>query len=211
VPQSREDLRAERLRELDAQLARAKSAVAVVGLIVQGREARAWPAAEPLEVTFASSGDAGLSAGVWVALRRGDVDAALEALVAVSAEQFVVGEREELGSGYRLQTVEEAHPLPDVPQLQRQVAAMLDIPVDVVAVVADWGPDDPRTHAEIDALLDSRFGPAVAADNGAAAPRPGGALTMSVAELADVLQLTPAQGKVLATLVRRAGLSVSGE
>jgi hypothetical protein len=208
VAQSKDDLRAERLRELDVLLARAAATVAVMSQLVQSREARAWPADAPLEVAFAASGDDGaaLSAGVWVALRRGDIEAVLEALVGASREQFVIGEREELGDGYRLQTVEEAHPLPDVELLQAQVGAMLDIPRDVVAILAEWGPDDPRTRAEIDALLDSRFG-AVTVDGQAA--RPGGALTMSVAELADVLQLTPAQGKVLATLVRRAGLSIT--
>jgi hypothetical protein len=83
---------------------------------------------------------------------------------------------------------------------------MLGIPDDVLRVVAGWGPDDPRTRAEVDVLLDSRFGSA----NGGSVQADGpNALSMSVAELADVLQLTAGQAKVLATLARRAALTIT--
>ena len=68
---------------------------------------------------------------------------------------------------------------------------------------------------EIDDLLDRRFGPPGAAPPAAppvpaAVPAAQGRLTMTVAETADVLQLTEAQAKVLATLVRRVGVTIIG-
>lgn len=263
---SKEAARRQREREHEALMQAAAREVGALAKLVSGREARTQGDG-PLEVAFAAArGDAAsepaLSAGVWVALRRGDVEAALEALIAVSSERFVLGTREELGDGYRLRTVEEVRMLPDLAALRAQLAAMLGIPVDVVAILGEWGPDDPRTTTEIDLLLDSRFGGA--RRRGAAAARPtedgpdgpdpvttpppprpsfpaprawpaGGTdgsprpdafddhaasreatradrapLSMSVAELADVLQLSAAQGRVLSTLVRHARLTVVG-
>lgn len=242
--------RREREREHAALLAAAASEVAALASLVRAREDRA-PAGLALEIAFASARDDAradqptLPAGVWVALRRGDVDAALEALIAVSGERFVLGAREELGEGYRLRTVEDVRVLPDVGALRSQLASMLDIPTDVLAILSGWGPDDPRTSGEIDLLLDSRFGPAGSSgdastqddlraraahasdaertslfvqpvpDEGSAAlqapsePRPP--LTMYVAELADVLQLSAAQARVLATVVRHTRLAVTDE
>jgi hypothetical protein len=202
---SKQDQRAARLREFDALIARATASMTVLALIVQGREARETTGDKPLEVTFAA-GDSPLPAGLWVALRRDDIETALDLLAGVSETSFVVGEREEMGSGYRLETVEEKRPLPDVDLLRRRLDEMLGIPDDVLRVVAGWGPDDPRTRAEVDVLLDSRFGSA----NGGSVQADGpNALSMSVAELADVLQLTAGQAKVLATLARRAALTIT--
>ncbi len=58
-------------------------------------------------------------------------------------------------------------PLPDVELLIGQLAAFLHVPRDVVAIISGWGADDPRTAAEIDTLLEQRFGPPAAAT-----PRP---------------------------------------
>jgi hypothetical protein len=194
---SKDAERRERQREYDTRMDAAANAVAAFALLVRGRETRAATGSAPLEVVFAAAGgEAALPAGVWVALRRGDVDAAIEALTAVSSERFVLGEREELGDGYRLRTVEEVRMLPDV-----------------VAILGEWGPDDPRTAGEIEELLDSRFGP-VRSPAPAAAPTPveeRTELAMSVAELADVLQLSAAQGRVLTTLVRHAVLTVTDQ
>jgi len=206
---SKEDLRRERVREFQALIERAGAALSALALIVQGREARASAGDTPLEVAFAEAGVDGpaLPAGLWVALRRGDVEMAVQLLARSSGLEFVVGEREEMGSGYRLETVAEKRPLPDVELLQDRLALVAGIPRDVVAVLAEWGADDPRTLAEVDALLDIRFGPresAAAADPGEAA-----ALSMSVEELAAVLQLGPAQAKVLATLARRTMLAIT--
>jgi hypothetical protein len=202
---SKQDQRAARLREFDALIARATASMTVLALIVQGREARETTGDKPLEVAFAA-GDSPLPAGLWVALRRDDIETALDLLAGVSETSFVVGEREEMGSGYRLETVEEKRPLPDVDLLRRRLDEMLGIPDDVLRVVAGWGPDDPRTRAEVDVLLDSRFGSA----NGGSVQADGpNALSMSVAELADVLQLTAGQAKVLATLARRAALTIT--
>ncbi len=211
--------RADRLREYAAALEVARHAVAALGAVVRGREAREWSADEPAEVVFAATEVDGraLPAAVWVALRRDDVDAAIEAMSAASRTPFLVAAHEELGEGYRLQTVEETRPLPEIDLLLTQLAAMLDIPPDVLAMIAEWGAGDPRGQGEIDQLLDRRFGPAAApAEPGSAGPaaaptpRPSGAgLTMTVAEAADVLQLSEAQRKVLATLVRRVGVSVT--
>jgi hypothetical protein len=193
-----------RLAEYQAALDAARAPVAVLQLLAQGREARAQPGHEPLEVVFAATrvnDEEALPAAVWVALRHGDVDASLAALLGASRTEFVVGEHEELDATYRLRTVEERRVLPDVGVLQMQIAAMLDIPWDVVTMLCEWGPHDPRTQKEIDALLDGRL-------PGAAASRPG-RLRMTADELAALLQLTPEQGKLLATLVRQADVTIT--
>lgn len=208
MPATKDDQRRERLHEFDLLLASASAAVGALALLVQGREARAGTDDAALEVTFAGAdtGRSPLPGGLWVALRRGDIEMALELLVRASDVIFVVGEREEMGSGYRLETVAETRTLPDVDLLQAQLAAVLDLPLDVVVLLAEWGADDPRTAAEVEALLDARFG--AVAD--ATAPSPGAAtLSMSVDELADVLQLEPKQAKVLATLAGRAVLTIT--
>jgi hypothetical protein len=206
---SKDEQRAARLREFEASLKHATDAIGALSLVVQGREARAVPGDPPLEVAFAASEDAHatLPAGLWVALRRGDIGTGVELLAAVSDRHVVVGEIEAMGSGYRLETVEEKRALPDPELLQTRLGAMLDIPADVLGVLAEWGPDDPRTRDEVDALLDSRFGPAPASS---AESAEFSALSMSVDELADVLQLAPKQAKVLATLARRTELTVIG-
>jgi hypothetical protein len=207
---SKDEQRSARLREFDGLLQRATAAVGALALLVQGREARAEAGSPPLEVAFAGPvADGGapvLPAGLWVALRRGDVDTAVQLLADVSGCDFVVGEIDTMGSGYRLETIEEKRALPDVGLLQARLAAVLDIPADVVGVLAGWGPDDPRARAEVEALLDGRFGP----DPQAAPPEEFPALSLPVAELADVLQLTPKQAKVLTTLARRTRLTIIG-
>lgn len=201
---TKESSRAQRLREYEALRERAVLAVSTMGVLVRGREVRGWRGAEPPEVAFASAeiDERALPAGVWVALRRDDVQTVLEAITEISLLSFVVSQHEEMGEGYRLQTVEETRTVPDVSLLLAQLGATLGIPADVLGVLAEWGADDPRTRPEIDALLDSRVGPVEAP--------PGATLTMSVQETADVLQLSPAQAKVLATLVRCAGVTITG-
>lgn len=184
-------------------------AVAAMGVVVRAREARQWTLPEPPEVVFAATSvdERALPAAVWVALRRDDVPGAVEAMSAASQTTFLVSSREEMGEGYKLQTVDETRPLPEASLLIAQLAAMLDIPPDVLAIIAEWGAEDPRTHSEIAQLLDRRCGAA-----GAVAPVPtptGDGLSMTVAETADVLQLTEAQAKVLATLVRRVGVTIT--
>ena len=76
----------------------------------------------------------------------------------------------------------------------------------VLAVIGQWGLEDPRTAGEVNALLDSRFG--AAGQERPTAATPGG-LIMTVQEAADVLQLSPAQTKVLTTLVRRVGVTIT--
>jgi hypothetical protein len=206
---SKDEQRRARLHEFHALIERAGRAVGALALIVQGREARAGAGDPPLEVAFAEADapEPALPAALWVALRRGDVEMALDRLARASELDFVVGERDEMGSGYRLETVEEKRRLPDVDLLQERLACVVGIPRDVVAVLAEWGADDPRTRAEVDALLDSRFGavaPVTAPD-----PARAAALSMSVDELADVLQLEPGQAKVLATLAARAELWIT--
>jgi hypothetical protein len=205
---TKDDLRRERLREFDGLMTRAGTAVTALALLVQGREARAGADDAPLEMIFAGAdvGKPALPAGLWVALRRGDILGALDLLVDASDVTFVVGEREEMGSGYRLETVAETRGLPDVDLLQAQLAAVLDIPLDVVALLAAWGADDPRTATEVNALLDARF---AAAGRAEARSLGSGTLSMSVDELADVLQLAPEQAKVLATLARRAAMTIT--
>jgi hypothetical protein len=205
---AQEQSRAERLREYEQTVARAARVVAVMGAVVRGREARGWHEAEPPEVRFAacaSEDGRALPAAVWVALRRDDGPSVLDELTGSSIEQFVLSRREEVGEGYRLQSVEETRPVPDVDLLLGQLARLLEIPVDVLGVLGQWGIDDPRTESEVDALLDSRFGRAT----GSTGPTDAGGLSMSVQETADVLQLTPAQAKVLATLVRRVGVTIT--
>lgn len=203
-------------------MTQARRLVDVMGVLVRGREARG-AADEPPEETFAAvhSADARmLPAAVWVALRREDTATVLDALTAVACETFLLCEREEIGEGYRLHTVAETRPVPDTALLLTQLSGALSIPVDVLGVLGDWGTDDPRTATEIEALLASRFGTADGAPGAPAEPelsrqrrapaaRRAGELTMSVQETADVLQLTPAQVKVLATLVRKAGVTIT--
>jgi hypothetical protein len=206
---TKDDQRRERLREYDALMARAGTAVTALALLVQGREARASAGEPPLEMAFAraDTGTRSLPAGLWVALRRGDILGALDLLAGASELTFVVGEREEMGSGYRLETVVETRGLPDVDLLQEQLAVVLDIPLDVVALLAAWGSDDPRTATEVNVLLDARCG--ATGRSGGAATVAAGTLSMSVDELADVLQLAPEQAKVLATLARRAAMTIT--
>jgi hypothetical protein len=208
---TKEDQRRERLREYDGMMTRAATAVTALALLVQGREARVRADDAPLEMTFAAAdvGKPPLPAGLWVALRRGDTLMALDLLAGASDVEFVVGEREEMGSGYRLETVAETRALPDIDLLQAQVAAVLDIPLDVVALLAAWGADDPRTATEVNELLDARF--SAAGRSGAHESRSDGSgtLSMSVDELVDVLQLSPEQAKVLATLARRAAMTIT--
>lgn len=197
-----------RVAEYEAALDAARTPVAVLQLLAEGREARAEPGDEPLEVVFAATkvNDAeALPAAVWVALRHGETDASLAALLGASRTEFVVGEHEELDATYRLRTVEERRVLPDVGVLQMQMAAMLDIPWDVVVMLCEWGPEDPRTQKEIDALLDGRLG---AGGSGGASSRPG-RLHMEANELAALLQLTPEQTKLLSTLVRQADVTIT--
>lgn len=210
----REHSRADRVREHAAAVDLAREKVAAMGVLVLAREARSATTDTPLELQFAAAQPEGraLPAAVWVALRRGSVEAAVDAMTAVSQSRFLIEEREEIGEGYRLQTVEETRPLPEVDLLLAQLAELLDIPVDVLSVLADWGADDPRLRAEIDELLDSRFGPAVRGPRIPPAPEPEaagvaeparelGRLEMTVAQTAAVLRLDNDQTRTLATLV----------
>lgn len=206
-----------RLAEYQAALDAARMPVAVLQLLAEGREQRTRPGEEPLEVAFARTRvneEDGLPAAVWVALRHGNVDASLAALLGASRTEFVVGEHEELDATYRLRTIEERRVLPDVGVLQMQMAALLDIPWDIVTMLCEWGPDDPRTQKEIDTLLDGRMGAATAsapsgAPTGAPAGGQSGALRMSADELSALLQLNPKQGKLLHTLVRQADVTIT--
>lgn len=172
---------------------------AVLAGVVRAREERGWTEPEPPEVRFAVEGP--LPAAVWIALRREDTVMVLDALAAASETQFVVDRHEQLGEGFKLETVEETRPVPDVAPLVAQLGTMLDIPTDVLTMLGQWGMDDPRTAGEINALFDSRF-------DGTAGATPSG-LMMSVQEAAEVLQLTPAQTQVLATLVRKVGVTIT--
>ena len=147
--------RADRVREYAATIEMAAVPVAAMGVLVRAREAREWVAHEPPEVVFAATevDERALPAAVWVALRRDDVDGAIDAMTAASQTTFLIESREEMGEGYRLQTVEETRPLPEIDLLLGQLAAMLDIPVDVLRMLAEWGPDDPRTENEIADLV----------------------------------------------------------
>jgi len=215
---SQEQSRSERLREYDKTITQAAQVVAVMGAVVRAREARGWHEADPPEVAFAAQTDEdgrALPAAVFVALRRDDTATVLDALTEASAETFLIARREEMGEGYRLQVVEETRTLPDLALLRSQLSAVLGIPADVLEVLGQWGVDDPRTAGEVNALLDSRFGAAGAPPAPNAAPPATssttrtGRLAMSVQETADVLQLTDAQAKVLATLVRRVGVTIT--
>jgi hypothetical protein len=158
----KEQRRRDRVREYDGALAAARSALAVLALFVRGRESRASD--ETLEETFAATvpdtvdGRPPFPAAIWVALRQGDVDGALHLLITLSTTNFVMAAHEQLDAGYRLTSVEENRGLPEVDRLESQLARFLHVPVDVIAVITGWGPDDPRTAAEIDALLEPRFG-----------------------------------------------------
>jgi len=201
----------QRLVDYEAALDAARGPVAVLQLLAQGRERRSQPGDRPLEVAFAATpvnDEDALPAAVWVALRHGNVEASAAALLGASRTEFVVGEHEELDAGYRLRTIEERRVLPDVGVLQLQLAALLDIPWDVVAMLCEWGPDDPRTQTEIDALLDARFDARLDGPLGDTAPR-GHRLEMSADELAALLQLTPEQGRLLDTIVRQADVTIT--
>lgn len=202
--------RADRLREYSSLLEAARAPVAAMGVLVRAREARPWPGGDPPEVVFATTEVDGraLPAAVWVALRRDDVDAAIEAMAGVSRTTFLIESREEMGEGYRLQTVEETRPVPEVEVLLAQLSAMLAIPADVLAVLAEWGADDPRTEPEIADLLDRRLGAGPAPAPRPAAPSADG-LTMSVADVVDVLRLSEEQARALATLVRRVPVTLT--
>lgn len=209
-----QEQRAARLREYNAECDAARVVAAVMSAVVRGRQDRAGDDIEPFEVAFAENGV--LPAAVWVALRSDDIDTVMDALAAASEREFVISEREEMGAGYRLQKVEEKRTLPDASLLLDQLAAMLRIPTDVLGVLGQWGPDDPRTSVEVNALLDSRFGalprgPRAKEDTESTAspPASGSGLRMSVKEAADVLQLSEAQRKVLATLVKRVGVTIT--
>lgn len=162
---TKDEARRERLREYEAALAAAREPVAVLSLFAQGREARAG--GQLLEEAFSATAPEGiedvapLPAAVWVALRQGDIDATVAALVRLSRSDFLLASHEELDSSYRLTTVEERRGMPDVELLQAQLAAFLQIPGDVVTIISNWGADDPRTAAEIAKLLDQRFGSTV--------------------------------------------------
>lgn len=203
--------RADRVREYAATVEMAAVPVAAMSMLVRAREARDWASAEPPEMVFATTtiDDRALPASVWVALRREDVDGAIDAMTAASQTTFLIDAREEMGEGYRLQTVEETRPLPETELLLAQLSAMLDIPTDVLGMLAEWGPDDPRTENEIADLLDRRLGRSetpVAARH--AVPSPDG-LTMSVSDVVDVLRLSDEQARALATLVRRVPVTLT--
>jgi hypothetical protein len=236
---TKDELRRERLREYDAALTAARSRVAVLALFAAGRETRA--AGELLEEAFAATAVDGveaadaLPAAVWVVLRQADIDATLELLMRMSRVEFVLSAHEELDARYRLTKVEERRPLPDVELLIAQLAAFLHVPRDVVAIIAGWGPEDPRTAAEIDTLLQQRFGgpaadqpaPGPMATRGAAAAdragtqparaaiagagRVGGGLRMSSAEFCALLNLAPEQRAVLSTLVRQTEITIAAD
>ncbi|MEO6500922.1 MAG: hypothetical protein ABIQ09_03325 [Jatrophihabitantaceae bacterium] len=233
---TKDELRRERLREYDAALTAARSPVAVLALFARGREARAG--GELLEEAFAATAVDGvdeadlLPAAVWVALRHGDVEATVELLLRLSRTEFVLAAHEELDAGYRLTKVEERRPLPDVELLIGQVAAFLRVPRDVVAIISGWGAEDPRTVAEIETLLEQRFGsvvngrsgsgarPAEPATSGTATNRPETArfptsgtaasgLRMSSAEFGALLNLSPEQCAVLGTLMRQTEITIT--
>lgn len=197
----------DRMREYAARVEAARAPVAVLARFAQAREARG--AGGALEVEFASTpvGDGpSLPAAVWVALRQDDVDAVTDLLTEHATEQFLIAEHEQLDASYRITTVTESRGLPDVERLTAQLAAFLDVPRDVVAIVCDWGADDPRTEAEIERLIDQRY-----AAGAAPVGRPTAALVMSSSEFAAVLSLTPDQAAVLATLVRQADITVAAD
>jgi hypothetical protein len=223
---TKDELRRERLREYDAALTAARAPIAVLALFARGREARAG--GELLEEAFAATAVEGvdqadlLPAAVWVALRQGDVEAAVELLMRMSRTEFVLAAHEELDAGYRLTKVEERRPLPDVELLIGQVAAFLRVPRDVVAIISGWGAEDPRTAAEVETLLEQRFGSPVlgphvrtpaATEPPRADPRTPGpqacGLRMSSAEFGALLNLSPEQCAVLGTLMRQTQITIT--
>lgn len=214
---AKEQSRADRLRDHAAAIMRARHVVAAMGLLVRGREARAHDGDPPLEVAFAHIDVDGrsLPAAVWVALRRDDVDAAVDAMMAASKTQFLIEQREVVGEGYRLQSVEDTLPLPEPELLIAQLARAVDVPLDVLTVIGDWGPDDPRSASEIEELLTARFGPAERAVPSSHPPahavvdEPAGQLTMTVGEAAEVLRLDEEQIRALTVLVRNASVTLT--
>lgn len=222
---TKEHARAERLRQHAAALEQARSVVGVMGVLVRGREARARAGDLPLEVEFARTDVDGraLPAAVWVALRREDVDAAIEAMTAASQSRFLIDEREEIGSDYRLRSVAETLPLPEVELLTAQLSRTLNVPLDVLTVIAEWGADDARAKSEIDELLTRRFGAVSRIETAAALPdgqpelprgdlqpaEHAGRLTMTVAEVAQVLRLDDSQTRALTVLVRNAAVTLT--
>jgi hypothetical protein len=215
---SREHVRAERLREHAALIERAHQVVGAMALLVRGREARARNGATPLEVEFAKIDVDGrsLPAGVWVALRRDDVAAAIDAMMVASQTNFLIEERDVMGEGYRLQSVEDTLPVPEAELLTAQLSRALDVPLDVLTVIAEWGADDPRAASEIDELLTARFGPAERVMAGVRSPgvngddsEPDGQLTMTVGEAAQVLRLDDDQVRALTILVRNAAVTLT--
>jgi hypothetical protein len=218
---TKDELRRERLREYDAALTAARSPVGVLALFAAGREARA--AGELLEEAFAATAVDGveqadaLPAAVWVALRQADTDAVLELLMRMSRTEFVLAAHEELDARYRLTKVEERRPLPDLDLLIAQLAAFLHIPRDVVAIISGWGAEDPRTAAEIETLLEQRFGspsttqpgPSTAGRTTTAGGTAG--LRMSSAEFSALLNLAPEQRAVLGTLVRQTEITIAAD
>ena len=218
---TKDELRRERLREYDAALTAARSPVAVLALFTAGREARS--VGEPLEEAFAATAVDGveaadaLPAAVWVALRQADIDATLELLMRMSRTEFVLAAHEELDARYRLTKVEERRPLPDVELLIAQLAAFLHIPRDVVAIISGWGAEDPRTAAEIETLLEQRFGspsgnqPASGAVGSGTGRAPAAGLRMSSAEFSALLNLAPEQRAVLGTLVRQTEITIAAD
>jgi hypothetical protein len=223
---SSKQTRAERVREHAAAVARARSVVAAMVPLVRGREARARDGEAPLEVEFARIEVHGraLPAAVWVALRRDDVDAAIDVMTAASENRFLIEEHDVVGEGYRLQAVQDTVPMPDTDLLIAQLSDALGVPVDVLTLIAAWDPDDPRAASEIDGVLTSRFGPAdprVPRSNpiepqpcpaSVEAPREASpALTMTVADVAQVLRLDDDQVRALTVLVRGATVALTTE
>jgi hypothetical protein len=216
---TQEQSRAERLRAHAAAVEEARRVAAAMATLVRGRESRARDGGPPLEVEFADLEVDGrrLPAAVWVALRRDDVDAAIEAMTTASMTEFLIEEREEMGDGYRLQSVAETLPLPESELLLALLDSALNIPADVLAVLAEWGPDDPRSAPEIEGLLSSRFGPANRPGVDLTQPRVevdadvdlDGRLTVTVGELAEVLRLDEEQLRALTVLVRNATVTLT--
>jgi hypothetical protein len=213
---TKEHARAERVRQHAAAVEQARRVAGAMGLLVRGREARARGGDTPLEVEFAQTDVDGrsLPAGVWVALRRDDVTAAIEAMTVASQTEFLIEEHEVMGEGYRLQAVRETLPLPESAVLTAQLSRALDVPLDVLTVIADWGPDDPRATSEIEDLLTSRYGrphrskpatPEVVAPAQATA----GQLSMTVADATEVLRLDEDQRRALEVLVNNATVTLA--
>jgi hypothetical protein len=225
----------DRTREYAARLEAARDPVAVVARFAIAREARGnggLALEEEFATTSADPDGPALPAAIWVALRQGDLDAVIDTLVQHATEQFLVTEHEQLDASYRITTVAESLGLPDVDRLIAQIAAFVQVPLDVVAMVCRWGSDDPRTLAEIERLMDQRYRTPVApvdavgtathrvddsppttdAATGAqanrATPANRATLAMSSCEFSAVLSLTPEQHAVLATLVRQADIVV---